>query len=70
MPLAFGRSGKQFRVIRINGSDETRMRLVNMGITNGSKIRIISRMPAAFLVGVRETRIMLDIKLAEQIDVQ
>ncbi|HEY3424612.1 MAG TPA: FeoA family protein [Negativicutes bacterium] len=70
MPLSLANAGQELQVLTINSSHENRMRLVNLGITSGISIRVISRNPSALLVGVRETRIMLDLRLAHQIHVQ
>lgn len=70
MPLSLANTGEERKVVNINSSDETRMRLVNMGITSGISVRVISRNPSSLLIGVRDTRIMLDARLAHQIYVQ
>ncbi|HEY3426624.1 MAG TPA: FeoA family protein [Negativicutes bacterium] len=70
MPLSLANAGQELQVLTINSSHENRMRLVNLGITSGISIRVINRNPSALLVGVRETRIMLDLRLAHQIYVQ
>ncbi len=70
MPLSLANTGEECKVITINSSDETRMRLINLGITSGISVRVISRSPSSLLIGVRDTRIMLDNRLAHQIHVQ
>ncbi len=70
MPLTLARQGHNHKVMAINGPEATRMRLVNMGITAGIPVRVISRSPSSILVSVRDTRIMLDNRLALQIYVQ
>lgn len=70
MPLTMASPGQEVKITRIHGSDSTCMRLVNMGITAGIPVRVISRNPSSLLVGVRETRIMMDVRLAHQIYVQ
>ncbi|MEN6411441.1 MAG: FeoA family protein [Veillonellales bacterium] len=70
MPLTMVRPGQEVKIIKMNNPETTCMRLVNMGITPGAPLRLISRSPSSLLVGVRETRIMLDNRIAHQIHVQ
>lgn len=70
MPLTMASPGQEVKIVRMSNSETACMRLVNMGITPGAPVRIISRSPSSLLVGVRETRIMLDNRIAHQIHVQ
>ncbi|HBS61083.1 MAG TPA: ferrous iron transport protein A [Firmicutes bacterium] len=70
MPLAMMNSGREYRIVNINGSTDLRMKLVNMGITPGVAVRIISKSPSSLLIGLRDTRIMLNSGIAHQIQVQ
>lgn len=70
MPLTMANANKEFQVIAINSSHDLRMKLCNLGILAGTSVRVISRNPSSLLVGVRDTRIMLDFKVAHQIHVQ
>lgn len=67
MPLSFVNSGQEVKVLTIHGPETNRMRLVNMGITAGIPLRVISRSSSSMLIGVRETRLMVDTRLAHQI---
>ncbi len=70
MPLAMANSGQELIILNINGSKELRMRLTDMGITPGTAVRIISKNPASLLIGLRDTRIMINSGIAHQIQVQ
>jgi|GEM_PF-4083467 len=70
MPLTMANPHKELHITAIHSSQDMRMRLCNMGITAGIPVRVISRSPSSLLVGVRDTRIMLDFKTAHQIHVQ
>jgi ferrous iron transport protein A len=70
MPLTMANTGKEVKVTTINSPHDMRMRLTNLGITPGISVRVISRNPSSLLVGVRDTRIMLNFGIAHQIQVQ
>lgn len=70
MPLMLANSGREFTIVSVNGSTDLRMKLTNMGITPGTAVRIISKNPTSLLIGLRDTRIMLDNGIAHQIRVQ
>ena len=70
MPLTMVNSGEEFKVMNINGPHGGRMRLTNLGINPGSTIRVINRNSSSLLVGIRDSRIMINVGLAHQIQVQ
>lgn len=70
MPLTMANPNKEMHITAIHSSHDVRMRLCNLGFTAGIPVRIISRNPSSLLVGIRDTRIMLDFKIAHQIHVQ
>jgi ferrous iron transport protein A len=70
MPLTMANTGKEVTVLAINSSHDVRMRLTNLGITPGISLRVISRNPSSMLIGVRDTRLMVNFGLAHQIQVQ
>lgn len=70
MPLTMADYGRKFTIVNVNGPADLRMKLTNMGITPGTAVRIISRNPSSLLIGFRDTKIMLDSGIAQQIRVQ
>lgn len=70
MPLTMVNMGKEYRIVNVNGSTDLRMKLTNMGITPGTAVRIISKNPASLLIGLRDTRIMINSGVAHHIYVQ
>jgi ferrous iron transport protein A len=70
MPLTMANTGQELKVVSVNSSHDMRMRLTNLGITPGIAVRVISRNPSSLVVGVRDTRIMLNYGIAHQIFVQ
>lgn len=70
MPLTMANSSQDFKVMAIKGSPDIRMRLTHLGITSGSIVRIINRSTSSLIIGIRDSRIMINFGLAHQIQVQ
>jgi len=61
--------GETLTVSQIQGSHESRMRLVHLGIIPGISICILNRSTENVLVRVRDSRFMLDTATAGRIQV-
>ncbi|SEO47170.1 FeoA family protein [Propionispora vibrioides] len=70
MPLTMASPGQEVKVVDIRHCGDHRIRLLDMGLTTGALVRVISRNASSLLIGVKRTRIMLEFRLAHQIDVQ
>ncbi|MGI6215006.1 MAG: FeoA family protein [Christensenellales bacterium] len=69
MPLTMLRSDDEGVIVRISGTPEIKRRLCDMGLAEGSKIRVLSRVYGNLIVEVKNTRFALDRKLANSIKV-
>ena len=64
-------SGEKCRVIAVENDSEIRVRLNDLGVVSGSLIEVLTgSKDSNFLVGIGNTRIGLEYKLAEAITVQ
>ena len=67
MPLTMLRVGDKKRVLRINGKDETKRFLENLGFVEGSEVTVVSEIAGNMIVNVRETRVAIDRAMANRI---
>lgn len=67
MPLSMLGTGETKRVLKINGKDETRHFLENLGFTLGSEVTVVSRIAGNMIVSVRDTRVAIDKSMANRI---
>ncbi|CUH95440.1 hypothetical protein P22_1511 [Propionispora sp. 2/2-37] len=70
MPLTMASPGKEVKVVDIRDCGDIRRRLLDMGLVNGTAVRVISRNASSLLIGVNHTRLVLDFGLAYRILVQ
>lgn len=70
MPLTMASPGEEVKVVDIRNCGDVRRRLLDMGLVNGTAVRVISRSASSLLIGVNHTRIILDFGLAHRIVVQ
>ncbi len=69
MPLTMLRTGEESKVLRIFGTPEVKRRLCDMGLSEGSSLRVISCVGGNIIVEAKNTRLALDKKLASNIKV-
>lgn len=67
MPLSMADIGEKQRVIRINGKDQTRRFLENLGFVEGSEVTVVSEISGNIIVNVKDTRVALDKAMANRI---
>ena len=67
MPLTMLKIGEKKRVLKINGKDETRRFLENLGFVEGSEVTVISQISGNMIVNVKETRVAIDRAMANRI---
>lgn len=70
MPLVMAKPGEAFTVSSLDGPHELQMRLVNLGIFPGAIIRILHRTSSTVLLKVQDTRLMIQQRLACQVNVK
>lgn len=67
MPLSMADIGEKQRVIKINGKDQTRRFLENLGFVEGSEVTVVSEISGNIIVNVKDTRVALDKAMANRI---
>lgn len=70
MPLSMVNSREAVEVRSVNGSHAIQMRLINLGILPGVRIRILHSDSSSLLLKFRNTRLMLQRSIASQIQVE
>lgn len=69
MKLSKGKVGKTYIVSKVNGSDETRTHLYNLGIETDEMVTLISKIATNFVIGVKDGRFGIDERIAKLIEV-
>ena len=67
MPLSMARPGESGLIKKINGKDETKRFLENLGFTEGSEVTIVSEISGNLIVNVKESRVAIDRAMAGRI---
>ena len=67
MPLSMMNIGEQGKVVKINGKDETRRFLENLGFVQGSEVTVVSEISGNMIVDVKDTRVAIDRSMANRI---
>lgn len=67
MPLMMARAGECNTIKRINGQDETKRFLENMGFIPGGAITIVSEIGGNMIVNIKEARVAISKSMANRI---
>lgn len=67
MPLSMVSIGEKMHVKKINGKDDTRKFLENLGFVEGSEVTVVSELAGNVIVNVKETRVAIDKAMANRI---
>ena len=67
MPLTMAAVGEKNKVFRVNGLDDTKRFLTNLGFTEGAEVTVISRIAGNLIVNIRDSRVALDEVMAKKI---
>lgn len=67
IPITMAKKGELQTIQKINGKDETRQFLHNLGFIVGSNICIISKLGENVILNVKDSRIALDSTMANKI---
>ena len=70
MPLTMARTGSEIYVDVINGKDETRKFLENLGFVKGTKISVIMEISGNLIINVKDTRVAVSRAMASRIMVR
>ena len=66
-PLTIANVGDEFIVKKLGGLAETKHHLGNLGFSEGTKVRIVSKLNNSYIIAVKDARIALDEELASKI---
>lgn len=67
MPLNMVSDGETFLIKKINGKEEVRRFLENLGFVAGAQISIVSRICGNVIVQVKESRVAISREMAQKI---
>lgn len=67
MPLSMSQSGVPLCIERINGKDETKSFLENLGFLVGGQIMIISQISGNMIINVKGSRVAISKSMANRI---
>lgn len=67
MPLSMVGIGETATVQRVNGQDETRQFLENLGFVEGTEVTVVSKIAGNLIVSVRASRVAIDRSMANRI---
>lgn len=67
MPLTMSTLGKKEVIKKINGKDETKRFLENLGFVSGGEVTVISHMSGNLIVNIRDARVAIGRDMANKI---
>lgn len=67
MPLSMVGIGETATVQRVNGQDETRQFLENLGFVEGAEVTVVSKIAGNLIVSVKASRVAIDRSMANRI---
>lgn len=67
MPLTMAGQDEQFLIKKINGKEEVRRFLENLGFVAGAQISVISKISGNVIVQIKESRVAISREMAQKI---
>ncbi|MBQ1711419.1 MAG: ferrous iron transport protein A [Treponema sp.] len=67
MPLSMASIGEHFLIKKINGKEEVRRFLENLGFVAGAEISLISEISGNVIVQVKDSRVAISKEMAQKI---
>ena len=67
MPLSMMNIGEKKQVVKINGKDDTRRFLENLGFVEGSEVMVVSELNGNMIVNIKDARVALGKAMANRI---
>ncbi len=67
MPLSIASIGEQFLIKKINGKEEVRRFLENLGFVAGAQVSVISEIAGNVIVQVKDSRVAISKEMAQKI---
>lgn len=67
MPLSMVGIGETKTVLKINGKDDTRRFLKNLGFVEGAELTVVSVLAGNMIVSIKDTRVAIDRSMSNRI---
>ncbi|MCR5612791.1 FeoA family protein [Treponema sp.] len=67
MPLTVAELGESFLIKKINGKEEVRRFLENLGFVAGAQVSVVSKMAGNVIVQVKDSRVAVSKEMAQKI---
>ena len=67
MPLTMAEIGQKKLIKQINGKDDTRKFLENLGFVEGAEVSVVAELAGNMIINVKESRIALGKSMANRI---
>ena len=67
MPLTMAGPGEQFLVKKINGKEEVRRFLENLGLIPGADISVVSEICGNVIIQIKDSRVAISKEMAQKI---
>jgi ferrous iron transport protein A len=67
MPLTLARPGEERAVKKLGGPEDLKKRLLAMGFTVGSEVRVVSELAGNLIVAVKDSRLAISREMANRI---
>lgn len=69
MPILMADENKQYKIIRLRGSEEVITRLRNMGFVPDALVSVLQKNDSGIIVKLYESRVALDKSLGSKIEI-
>ena len=67
MPLNIVSSGEEFLIKKINGKEEVRRFLENLGFVAGAQVSLVSKIGGNVIVQIKDSRVAISREMAQKI---
>ena len=67
MPLSMVSDGESFLIKKINGKEEVRRFLENLGFVAGAEVSVVSKICGNVIVQIKESRVAISKEMAQKI---
>ncbi|MCR5623569.1 MAG: ferrous iron transport protein A [Treponema sp.] len=67
MPLTMANPGEQFLIKKINGNEEARRFLENIGFVAGVQVSVVSKIGGNLIVQILDSRVAISREMAQKI---
>lgn len=67
MPITIAPAGRELRIRKVGADEKSRKHLMELGITEGSTVTLLSQVGGNVILAVKEGRLCLDKNLAMRI---